>query len=160
MRSAATNVRNRALGKVMMERQKMASMARIRYCPSYIDHWCLRRARMASVGRREVSSLVMAVVGEPPRILAFVARHFRRSFWGIMPRANIMTDWRWSSGRSWRWREWIWRDGEGFAPQRIRDYDTSRGGEGRRKNRTGRRRAVRRVPYGSGWMRIVEKEEE
>jgi hypothetical protein len=78
MRSAAMKVRNRGLGNVMIERQKMKRMESNIHCPSYIDHRCFRRARIVSEGDKEVSNCVMAVVGDEPRILALVALHFRR----------------------------------------------------------------------------------
>jgi hypothetical protein len=42
-----------------------------------------------SEGEKEVSSWVMTVVGEPPLMRAFVARHLRRNFWGIILRGYM-----------------------------------------------------------------------
>jgi hypothetical protein len=59
MSSAATNVFAKGPGVSMTERAKMATMARMRYWPSYMDHGCVRSDRSVSAGEKDVSRLAI-----------------------------------------------------------------------------------------------------
>lgn len=84
MSSAAVNVFAKGPGTSMTEREKMATMARIRYWPSYMDHGCVRSERRVSAGEKEVSSEVMDDVGDCLlRMRERVALHFLRTRWGM-----------------------------------------------------------------------------
>jgi DNA-directed RNA polymerase subunit N (RpoN/RPB10) len=84
MSRVATNVLAKGPGASLTEREKMATMARKRYCASYIDHEWDRSERRVSEGEKEVSSEAMDDVGDwRPRIRDFVALHFLRTRWGI-----------------------------------------------------------------------------
>jgi hypothetical protein len=84
MSRVATNVLAKGPGASLTEREKMATMARKRYCASYMDHEWDRSERRVSEGEKEVSSEAMDDVGDwRPRIRDFVALHFLRTRWGI-----------------------------------------------------------------------------
>lgn len=82
--SVARNVLANGPGASLTDKEKMATMARKRYCASYIDHECVRRERSVSEGDHEVSSEAIDDVGAwRLRILDLVALHFLRTRWGI-----------------------------------------------------------------------------
>jgi hypothetical protein len=68
----------------LTETAKMATMARYRYCASYIDHGCVRSDRSVSEGENDVSSEAMDEVTDwRLRMRDLVALHFRRTRWGM-----------------------------------------------------------------------------
>lgn len=84
MSSVATNVLAKGPGDSLTEREKMATMARNRYWASYMDQGCVRRERSVSEGDSDVSRPAMDDVGAwRLRMRDLVARHFRRTRWGM-----------------------------------------------------------------------------
>lgn len=84
MSSAAANVLAKGPGASLTERANMATMARMRYWPSYMDHGWVRSERRVSAGEKEVSSEAMDDVGDwRLRMRDFVALHFLRTRWGM-----------------------------------------------------------------------------
>jgi hypothetical protein len=71
-------------GASLTDRAKMATMARNRYCASYIDHGCVRSDLSVSEGDSDVSSPAMDDVTDwRLRIRDLVARHLRRMRCGM-----------------------------------------------------------------------------
>lgn len=84
MSSAAVKVFAKGPGASDTESEKIATMARIRYCPSYIDHGWVRRDRSVSAGEKEVSREASDDVGDCLlRIRERVALHFLRTRCGM-----------------------------------------------------------------------------
>jgi hypothetical protein len=84
MSRPATNVFAKGPGASLTDREKMATMARNRYCASYMDHGCVLRALIVSDGENDVSSPAMDDVTDwRLRIRDLVALHFRRTRWGM-----------------------------------------------------------------------------
>jgi hypothetical protein len=84
MSRAAAKVFAKGPGASETDREKMAMMASIRYCPSYIDQGCVRSERSVSAGEKEVSREAMDDVGDwRPRIRERVALHFLRTRCGM-----------------------------------------------------------------------------
>lgn len=68
----------------LTETANMATMAKYRYCASYIDQGCVRSDRSVSDGEHDVSSEAMDEVTDwRLRMRDLVALHFRRMRWGI-----------------------------------------------------------------------------
>lgn len=79
MSRAETKVFAKGPGASLTEREKMATMARMRYWPSYMDHGCVRSERSVSAGEKDVSREAMDDVGDwRLRIRERVALHLRR----------------------------------------------------------------------------------
>jgi len=84
MSSAAAKVFAKGPGDSLTDSEKMATMARIRYWPSYIDHGCVRSERSVSAGEKDVSREAMDDVGDCLlRIRERVALHFLRTRCGM-----------------------------------------------------------------------------
>jgi hypothetical protein len=84
MSRPATKVFANGPGASLTDREKMATIARNRYCASYIDHGCVLSALIVSDGEKDVSSPAMDDVTDwRLRILDLVALHFLRMRWGI-----------------------------------------------------------------------------
>ena len=84
MSRPATNVFANGPGASLTDREKMATMARNRYCASYIDHGCVRNDLNVSEGEKDVSSPAMDDVTDwRLRMRDLVALHFLRTRWGI-----------------------------------------------------------------------------
>ena len=84
MRAAAANVFANGPGASDTERAKMATMASIRYWPSYMDHWWVRSDRSVWAGENDVSSDASDDVGDCLlRIRERVALQFLRTRWGM-----------------------------------------------------------------------------
>lgn len=84
MSSVATKVFAKGPGASLTEREKMATMARNRYCASYMDQGWVRRLRSVSEGFHDVSSEEMDDVGAwRLRMRDLVALHFLRTRWGM-----------------------------------------------------------------------------
>lgn len=80
MSSAEMNVLVKGPGASLTQREKMATMARIRYWPSYMDHGWVRSERSVSAGENDVSREAMDDVGDwRLRIRERVALHFLRT---------------------------------------------------------------------------------
>ena len=84
MRRAAAKVLAKGPGASLTERAKMATMARIRYWPSYMLQGWVRSERRVSAGEKEVSREAMDDVGDwRLRMRDLVALHFLRTRWGM-----------------------------------------------------------------------------
>jgi len=84
MSRPATNVFANGPGASLTDREKMATMARNRYCASYMDHECVRSDLSVSAKDSDVSSEEMDEVADwRLRIRDLVALHFLRTRWGI-----------------------------------------------------------------------------
>jgi hypothetical protein len=84
MSSVATNVFANGPGASLTESEKMARIARNRYCASYSDHEWVRSERSVSEGEKDVSSEAMDDVGVwRLRMRDLVALHLRRTRCGI-----------------------------------------------------------------------------
>jgi hypothetical protein len=84
MSRPATNVFANGPGDSLTDRAKMATMARNRYCASYIDHGCVRSDLSVSEGDSDISSPAMDDVTDwRLRIRDLVARHLRRMRCGM-----------------------------------------------------------------------------
>ena len=84
MSMAAANVFAKGPGASDTDSEKMATMASIRYWPSYIDHWCVRSDRSVSAGEKDVSREASDDVGDCLlRIRERVALHFLRTRCGM-----------------------------------------------------------------------------
>jgi hypothetical protein len=82
--SVAKNVFANGPGASLTDSEKMARIARNRYCASYIDHEWVRNERSVSEGENDVSSEAIDDVGACRlRIRDLVALHFLRTRCGI-----------------------------------------------------------------------------
>lgn len=81
---AAAKVFAKGPGASLTEREKMATMARMRYWPSYMLHGWVRSERSVSAGEKEVSREAMDDVGDwRLRMRDLVALHFLRTRCGM-----------------------------------------------------------------------------
>jgi hypothetical protein len=84
IRAAAAKVFAKGPGASLTDMEKMSTMARRRYWPSYMDHGWVRSARRVSRGEKEVSSEEMDEVGDCLlRMRERVALHLRRTRCGM-----------------------------------------------------------------------------
>jgi hypothetical protein len=84
MSRPATNVFANGPGASLTEREKMATIAKNRYCASYMDHGCVLSDLSVSEGDRDVSRPAIEDVTDwRLRIRDLVALHFLRTRWGI-----------------------------------------------------------------------------
>lgn len=80
----ATKVFAKGPGASLTDKEKMATMARNRYCASYIDHGWVRSDFSVSEGEKEVSSEAMdEVTVWRLRMRDLVALHFLRTRCGM-----------------------------------------------------------------------------
>lgn len=82
--AVAANVFAKGPGASLTDNEKMAIMARNRYCASYMLHGCVRRALIVSDGDHEVSREAIDDVTDWRLWMRdLVALHFRRTRWGM-----------------------------------------------------------------------------
>ena len=82
--AVAANVLAKGPGASLTDSEKMAMMARNRYCASYMLQGWVRRALIVSEGDHEVSSEAMDDVTDWRLCMRdLVALHFRRTRWGM-----------------------------------------------------------------------------
>lgn len=83
-RAVAANVLANGPGASLTESEKMATMARNRYCASYMLQGWVRRALIVSEGDHEVSREAIDDVTDWRLCMRdLVALHFRRTRWGM-----------------------------------------------------------------------------
>lgn len=81
---AAANVFAKGPGASETDREKIATIAKIKYWPSYMDHGWVRSERSVSAGEKDVSREESDEVGDCLlRMRERVALHFRRTRCGM-----------------------------------------------------------------------------
>lgn len=78
-------------GDALIDSEKMSTITKIKYCPSYIDHGCIRNERSVSAGENDVSKEAMDDVEHWQfRMREYVTLHFLRTQCGMRASSTEM----------------------------------------------------------------------